>query len=137
MLSDCIESISPSNIVVDGDLNISLAPSEKKGGLRGKDHLQDMVEEMIRACDLIDIKPKSRCFTWSNNRASLANVSARLYRFLIHNTLLDGKSIISSKNLPKLMYDHCPISLLFEKMISVQYRFISAHSGLRKMALWI
>ena len=38
-----------------------------------------------------------------------------LGRFLVHNTLLDGKSIISLKKLLKITFDHHPISLLFEK----------------------
>ena len=39
MLSDFLELSSPVNIVLAGDLNITLAPNEKKGGLHGKDHL--------------------------------------------------------------------------------------------------
>ena len=114
-LSEYIESISPSNLVLVGDLNITLAHSEKKGGLCGKDHLQDMVETIILACDLMDIKPKIGRYTWSNNRVGLANISARLDKFLIQSSLLDGQSIISSKILPKLLSDHHPISLIFEK----------------------
>ena len=39
MLSDFLESCSPTNIILVGYLNIVLAPNEKKGGLRGKDFM--------------------------------------------------------------------------------------------------
>ena len=46
-LSDFIETNSPTNTIVMGDLNIYLSPNEKKGGVCGKDHFQDTVEELI------------------------------------------------------------------------------------------
>ena len=114
-LSEFLEVNSSSNTVVTGDINISLAPSEKNGGLRGKDQFHDTVEELILSLDLNDIKPKSRRFTWTNNRVGSANIASRLDMFLVHSSLLDGNSIISSKILPKLSFYHHPISLLFEK----------------------
>ena len=113
MLLDFLEFSSPVNIILAGDLNITLAPNEKKGGLRGKNHMQDYVEDLIQALDLIDLKPKTGCFTWSNHRVGVASILARLDRFLVHSTLMDDK-IISSKILPKIMSGHHPISLLFE-----------------------
>ena len=113
MLSDFLKFSSPVNIVLASDLNITLVPNEKKGGLDGKDHMQDYVEDLIQAWDLINLKPNVGCFTWSNHRVGVANIYARLDRFLVHSTLMDGK-IISSKILPKIMSDHHPISLLFE-----------------------
>ena len=47
-LSEFLEVKSPINIVQAGDLNISLAPNEKKGGLRGRDFILGMVEEIIQ-----------------------------------------------------------------------------------------
>ena len=63
----------------------------------------------------MDIKPKIGRYTWSNNRIGLANISVKIDRFLIHSSLLDGQSIISSKIMPKLLSDHHPILLIFEK----------------------
>ena len=88
---------------------------KKKGGLHGKDHMQDTVEDLIQVWDLNDLKPKLGRFTWSNHRVGVASISASLDQFLVHSNLMDGKSIISSKILPKLTLDHHPISLLFEK----------------------
>ena len=58
MLSVFIETNSPSNIIIAGNLNISLAPNEKKGGVFGKDHFQEIVEELIQVYELSDINPK-------------------------------------------------------------------------------
>ena len=115
LLTDFLEVNSLENIIIVGGLNISLTPNEKKGGQRGKDFMHDTVEELIQVWDLIDLKPKLGRFTWSNHRVGATSISARLDLFLVHNSLLDGKSIISSKILPKLMSNHPPISLLFEK----------------------
>ena len=106
---------SPSNIIVAGDLNVILEPKEKKGGVRGKDPLQDSVESLIQANDILDFKPKKGRFTWSNNILGATNISAHIDRFLVQSSLMEGKFIISTKILPKLILDHHPISLMFEK----------------------
>ena len=81
-------------------MNITLSPNEKKGGSCGKDFMQEYVENLMQDWDLIDLKPKSGRFTWSNHRVGAANISACLDTFLVHSTLLDNK-IISTKILPK------------------------------------
>ena len=103
------------NVILARYLNIMLSLNEKKGRMRGKDHLHDAVEEIIQVWDLMDFKPKFGRFTQSNHRVGAASIFARLYRFLVQSSLLDGKNIIFSKILPKLMPDHHPISLLVEK----------------------
>ena len=100
---------------------------KKKGDLLGKDHLHDTVEEMIQIWDLTDLKPKLGWFTCSNHRVGAASISARLDWFLVHSTLMDDKKIIASKILPKLLSDHHPISVLFEKeeeLSPIPFRFI-------------
>ena len=62
-LSHFIETHSPDNIIVVGDLNIILDPVEKKGGVRCKDHFNELVENLIHAWDLLDFKPKKGRFT--------------------------------------------------------------------------
>ena len=57
-LSDFLESCSLANIILAGNLNIVLAPNEKKGDLRGKDFMQDIVENLIHDWKLIDLKTK-------------------------------------------------------------------------------
>ena len=54
------------------DLNIVLEPKEKEGGIIGKDPFQEMVDSLIHAHNLLDLKPKKGCFTWRNNIVGLA-----------------------------------------------------------------
>ena len=68
---------------------------KKKGGLRGKDFMHDLVEELIQDWSLIDLKPKQGHSTWSNNRVGATCISARLDRFLVHNYLINEKTRIS------------------------------------------
>ena len=88
---------------------------KKKGGQRGRDFMLGFVEEIILNWDLNDLKPKSGRFTWSNHRAGAAKISAILDRFLVSSSLIDGKSLVSTKILPKLTSYHHPISLLIER----------------------
>ena len=106
---------SPINIIVAGDLNIILDPKEKRGGVRGKYPLQELVESLIHARDLLDFKPKKECFTWTNNRVGAAIIYAQVDRFLFQSSLMDGNILISSKNFPKLTSDHHHISMLMEE----------------------
>ena len=77
--------------------------------------MHDTVEELIQVWDLIDFKPKIGRYMWSNHIVGAASISARLDRFLVNSSLIDGQFLISTKILPKLSSDHHPISLLFEK----------------------
>ena len=92
-----MEIHSPINITVAGDLNIILDPKEKRGGFRGKDPLQEVVDSLIQARDLLDFKPKKGRFTWTNNRVGDAIIYARLDIFLVQSSLLDGNVLISTE----------------------------------------
>ena len=46
------------NIIVAGDLNVTLAAREKKGGNPVRDPSREWVEDLIFDWDLIDIKPR-------------------------------------------------------------------------------
>ena len=54
------------NIIVAGDLNVTLAANEKKGGTLVRDPSREWVEDIILGWDLIDIKPVKGKFTWTN-----------------------------------------------------------------------
>ena len=81
----------------------------------GKDPLQDFVEAILQSWDLLDFKPTRGRFTWNNNRTRSASILARLDRFLVQSYLLDKNFLISSKILPKISFDHHPISLLIKE----------------------
>ena len=89
------------NILIAGDLNITLSLGEKHGGCIVSDPAREWVEDIIREWDLIDLKLSHGKFTWSNKRTSPGHIVARLDRFLIQSSYLllglDAKmSILSS-----------------------------------------
>ena len=65
-----------------------------------------IVERLISNWDLVDFKLKRDRYTWSNNRIGVANISARLDRFMLQSSLLMENKIISTSILPKLSSDH-------------------------------
>ena len=94
-----------------GDLNVTLASSEKKGGSLVRDPSREWVEDIILGWDLLDIKPARGKFTWTNKRVGPGHVAARLDRFLVHSSFLTLGLLASSKILPHCTSDHKPILL--------------------------
>ena len=60
---DFLEIYAPQNIILAVDLNITLDPHEKKGGVRGKGPFHATVESLILEWDLLDHKPKKGHYT--------------------------------------------------------------------------
>lgn len=102
---------NPENIIIAGDLNVTLALDEKKGGSIVRDPAREWVEDIMLGWDLEDIKPSSGKFTWSNKRIAPNHIAARLDRFLVHTSFLTCGLMASSKILPNLTSDHKPILL--------------------------
>lgn len=50
---------NPGNIIIAGDLNVTLAVDEKKGGSIVRDLAREWVEDIMLDWDLEDIKPSS------------------------------------------------------------------------------
>ena len=84
------------------------------------------IEELFHQWDLLDFKPLKRIYTWKNNRLGVDHISTRLDKFLIQNTFLQERRIISSKIPTKLTSDHKPILLNLEEeenMGPIPFRF--------------
>ena len=116
------------NIIVAGDLNVTLAANKKKGGTLVRDPSREWVEDLILGWDLIDIKPVKGKFTWTNKRLGPGHVAARLDRFLIHSSFLSLGLLASSKILPHCTSDHKPILLelaLDQNLGPIPFRFSS------------
>ena len=82
-LEEFLAANNLTHILVAGDLNITLEPKEKLGGVRGRDPMHRTVEHLISTWDLMDLKAKRGRFTWSNNRSGVAHIVVRLDRFLL------------------------------------------------------
>jgi hypothetical protein len=99
------------NIILVGDLNLTLDVSEKKGGSIVRDLAREWVEDIFLYWDLEDIKPLREKFTWSNKWLGLGHIVAHLHRFLIQSSFLTFDLLASSKILPNFVSDHKPILL--------------------------
>ena len=116
----------PENIIIAGDLNVTLAANEKKGGSIFRDPSQEWVEDTILGWDLVDIKPSNGNFTWTNKRLGPGHIAARLDRFLVHSSFLTLGLHASSKILPNCVSDHKPILLdlsVDENLGPIPFRF--------------
>eukprot|EP00253_Pinus_taeda_P015209 PITA_15209 len=56
------------NIIIAGDLNLTLSLAEKRGGSIVRDLTREWVEDLLQDWDMIDIKPSLGKYTWSNRR---------------------------------------------------------------------
>eukprot|EP00253_Pinus_taeda_P034834 PITA_34834 len=105
----------PKNIIIAGDLNVTLAADEKKGGSPVRDPAREWVEDIMISWDLEDIKPSAGKYTWSNKRLGPNHIVACLDRFLVQTSFLTSGLMASSKILPNCTSDHKPISLELSK----------------------
>jgi len=64
------------NIVIVGDLNVTLSLSEEKGGSLVCDLTREWVEELILDWDLEDIKLARGKYTWSNKRLGPGHIAS-------------------------------------------------------------
>ena len=127
MLESFLNLQQLENIIVAGNLNVTLAANEKKGGTLVRDPSREWVEDIILGWDLIDIKPVKGKFAWKNKRLGPGHVAARLDRFLVHSSFLSMGLLASSKILPHCTSDHKPILLelaLDQDLGPIPFRFI-------------
>jgi hypothetical protein len=103
------------NIILVGDLNVTLSQGEKKGGTIVRDPIREWVEDIILDWELEDIKPSRGKYTWSNKRNGPGHIAARLDRFLVQSSFLLLGLNVESKILPFSASDHKPILLEITK----------------------
>jgi exonuclease III len=106
-----LNSHHTKNIVVAGDLNVTLSLAEKKGGTIVRDPSREWVEDLMTDWELEDIPPSNGKFTWSNKRLGPGHIAARLDRFLIQSSFLTLGLRASTKVLPHYISDHKPLAL--------------------------
>lgn len=100
-----------ANIIIVGDLNLTLTLAEKRGGSIVRDPVRQWVEDLLQDWDMIDIKPSSGKYTWSNRRLGSGHIATRLDRFLAQSTFLLLGLETRMHILPCSVSDHRPIKL--------------------------
>lgn len=112
---DSIRSLADSeelaNIIIVGDLNLTLSLLEKRGRSTVRDPAREWVEDLLQGWDMIDIKPSSGKYTWTNKRIGLGHIAARLDRFFVQSSFLLLGLKSRTHILPCSVSDHCPIKL--------------------------
>lgn len=99
------------NIIIVGDLNLTLLSSDKRGGTIVRDPAREWAKDLMQDWNLLDIKPSSGKYTWSNKRIGPSHIAARMDRFFIQSSFLllglEPRLHILSSNTS----DHKPILL--------------------------
>jgi exonuclease III len=113
-LQDFLQKNELDNIILGGDLNVTLSQEEKRGGSIVRDPAREWVEDIITAWELIDIKPIKGHYTWSNKRLGPGHIAARLDRFLVQSSYLTLGFNAVAEILPHSASDHKPIRLEFK-----------------------
>jgi exonuclease III len=115
---DCWDSLNSflnrhniENLVVAGDLNVTLSLTEKKGGSIVRDPAREWVEDLMSEWELEDISPSNEKYTWSNKILGPGHIAARLDCFFIQSSFLTLGLMATSRILPHYTSDHKPISL--------------------------
>ena len=62
-VQEILSSQNPENIILFGELNITLNAKEKRGGSIFRDLLREIMEDVMRDWDLEDVKPIWGIFT--------------------------------------------------------------------------
>ena len=104
------------NVILAGDLNVTLDQDEKRGGSLVRDPIREIVDQTILEWDLMDVKPSLGKYTWNNKRIGLGHIAARLDCFLVQDSFLLLGLNLSSKILPFGGSDHKPILLEMVKV---------------------
>jgi hypothetical protein len=60
--------VNLENFIIAGDLNLTLISTEKRGGNIVRDPTREWAKDLMKDWDLLDIKPSTGKFTWSNKR---------------------------------------------------------------------
>jgi len=81
-IKSMVDSEDLRNVIIAGDLNLTLSLAQKRGGSVVRDSSRELVEDLLQDWNLIDIKPSSGKYTWSNKRLSPGHIAARLDLFL-------------------------------------------------------
>jgi exonuclease III len=110
-IKDFLLSNDLENIIIGGDLNVTLEAVEKKGGSIVRDPAREWVEDIMSEWELEDAKPTKWKYTWSNKRVGLGHIAARLDRFLVQCSFMLLGLTCSTSILPHSVSYHKKILL--------------------------
>lgn len=106
--------------ILSGDFNMITNLAEKKGGLRRLDKDVEAFSTFIAASKLIDVPIVNGIHTWNNNQGGNRQVSSRLNRFLISESIMLQNLDMEANILPFGGSGHWSVQQHFNNMIKPQ-----------------
>jgi exonuclease III len=103
--------LSIPNLILGGDLNITLSADEHWGGNPTPGPSNAFFRDLFSAFNLIDILPSRLLPTWRNGRSGNNAIARRLDRFLVSESFLSSPTVPSSWVVLPFFSDHAPIIL--------------------------
>ena len=99
------------NVILGGDLNLTLLEKENWGSLARQYGLSYFFSRLFESKELVDIQPLKLTPTWRNNRSGDQAISKSLDRFFLLENLLSKSLIIKSWVEVGGMLDHLLVLL--------------------------
>jgi hypothetical protein len=112
------------NLIIAGDLNLTISVGEVWGGSATQDTLADFFTTLFSAHNLVDYAPDILAPTWRNGRMGSDAISKRLDRFLISEHLISTEDRIRTWVDYPFLSDHALIFLQLDSSIhKIAYPF--------------
>lgn len=105
------EILDVENLLIAGDLNVTLNMDEIWGINKKKDPLAKRIKNELLSRNFVDILPPQVLPTWENGRIEKAYIAKRLDRFILHASLIDKLGVPFSSIENVFISDHRPILL--------------------------
>jgi exonuclease III len=103
--------LSFKNLIIAGDLNITISPDEVWGGTSSTGSMAGYFKVLFQSKNLIDIQPDKLVPTWRNGRTGTQAITKRLDRCYISEDLLTSVGIYRSWVEYPFISDHAPVLL--------------------------
>jgi hypothetical protein len=101
--------LEAENLIIVGDLNITLSAEEVWGSTNFSVSLADHLKALFQSKNLVDICPDRLVPTWRNGRQGSQAIAKRLDRCLLSDSLLISKEFYRSWVEYLFISDHAPI----------------------------
>jgi hypothetical protein len=101
--------LSLDNLILVGDLNITLSSDEVWGGSNSSGSLADYYKLLLQSKNLVDLRPDKVVPTWRNGRQGIHAIAKRLDRCIISEGLLSVQGLYRSWVEYPFISDHAPI----------------------------
>jgi hypothetical protein len=101
--------LSLKNLVIAGDLNLTVSTSEVWGGYVASGQLAGFFNSLFQTHKLIDVQPDKLVPTWRNGRSGTDSIAKRLDRFLVSEDLLLEVRLYRTWVEFPYVSDHAPI----------------------------